>query len=144
MMMSFKINRGVLSLILASLAWLLIGFITGSLCWFQAVLGFPCPACGTIRAAYELLRGNIGVSFAYHPLLFAALALLLYFGVYFAVYRKLHANKIEKIALLFIGLLYIVLFAVRMYLYFPHTEPLVPNENALWRQAVRIVSRIVV
>ena len=68
--------------IFAGIAVLLFLFYRiGPGCPQQAFLGISCPGCGMTRAYLELIRGNVGGAFFYHPGFFLvplALFLLLY------------------------------------------------------------------
>lgn len=45
-------------------------------CLFQLTTGFYCPACGGTRALRALLRGDLGMSFQYHPLVLYGIVVL--------------------------------------------------------------------
>lgn len=52
----------------------------GSDCAFHSLTGLYCPGCGGTRAVRELLRGNLLMSFQYHPLvLYTVFVVLLEF-----------------------------------------------------------------
>ncbi|MEY8354136.1 DUF2752 domain-containing protein [Lachnospiraceae bacterium 54-53] len=47
-------------------------------CMFHSLTGFYCPGCGGTRAVRSLLRGDLRMSFQYHPLvLYTVLVFLL-------------------------------------------------------------------
>lgn len=52
--------------------------IEAPLCPSAAVLGIPCPGCGLTRATLALLRGELRVALAFHPLVLVLAPL--YFG----------------------------------------------------------------
>lgn len=116
-----------------ALALLLLGgaFCIGLFpCRVRTVLGIPCPSCGMTRAYKALLTGDIRLAFQMHPLFWLppAIAVLCYFK------RGLLRNKwfwMAAIALL------LLVYAIRMALLFPHTEPMTYNEhnlfNTLWK-----------
>lgn len=54
-----------------------------SFCVVYRLTGFTCPGCGGTRAFTELLRGHIGASLLYHPL-------VLYGAVWYAVFMGSH------------------------------------------------------
>lgn len=65
---------------------LLWNFITSGLtagrmipCLFHMVTGFYCPGCGGTRAVAALLRGQICISFLYHPIVPYCAAVYLWF-----------------------------------------------------------------
>ncbi len=47
-------------------------------CTFRALTGWPCPTCGTTRAALAVLAGDLGAAWAASPL--ATLAFLSFLG----------------------------------------------------------------
>ena len=53
--------------------------------------------------------------------------------------KRAAASVWEKRALAALVVLYCTVYAVRMATMFPHTQPMVPLDNALWRQAVRLL-----
>jgi hypothetical protein len=50
---------------------------TVSVCMFKTVTGYPCPSCGTTRAAVRFLEGDFWVSLLINPLGLLALIILL-------------------------------------------------------------------
>lgn len=38
-------------------------------CLFKTVLGVPCPGCGSLRAAHQLLHGHFAAAWALNPAL---------------------------------------------------------------------------
>jgi uncharacterized protein DUF2752 len=40
-------------------------------CVFHSLTGLNCPGCGTTRALYHLLHGDVGGAFRFNPMLFA-------------------------------------------------------------------------
>lgn len=58
--------------------WLKKIFGLGLPCLFHSLTGLYCPGCGGTRAVRSLLRGDLRMSFQYHPLvLYAVLVLFL-------------------------------------------------------------------
>ena len=53
----------------------LFGFDLPGVCWFSALTGRPCAACGMTRSVTLLLHGRLAASYAQHP--FGLLAALL-------------------------------------------------------------------
>ena len=103
---------------------------TGTSCFFRSTAGIPCSGCGLTRAYLSLLKGDLAKAFFYHPLFwyipFIAAAM-------FFTYRKYKTLNTRKF-MLFIKLsfiLFLLVYIVRMLLYFPHTEPMTINDRAL-------------
>ena len=44
-------------------------------CIFHSLTGLDCPGCGGLRAAHQLLHGNVRAAFGYNPLLVCLLPL---------------------------------------------------------------------
>jgi len=126
------------AIIVGILVWAGLYFLTGSICWFQATFGVPCPGCGSTRAAVLLLGGNITEALAWHPLIFVSIVLLPYIVIRGIFWRGKPYHKYEKYAMIGIVAIYITVFIVRMILYFPHTAPMDMNGNSLLQQALRI------
>ncbi len=48
--------------------WIKKVFDSGIPCMFHSLTGLYCPGCGGTRAVRALLRGDLRMSFQYHPL----------------------------------------------------------------------------
>ena len=119
------------------LLWGAVFLLTDSLCWFQALFGLPCPGCGSTRAAIALFHGHFSEAFAFHPLIPLSLAILPYAAFRDALRRRRPVSAAERIALMCVVSLYIAVYVIRMARLFPHTEPMVPLEGALWPRVFR-------
>jgi hypothetical protein len=124
------------------LSWFGLYLVTGSICWFQATFGVPCPGCGMTRAAFNLLLGNFAASFYYHPLFFAAVLTAVYIAVRYIKYDNRPMQTREKTALIGLTAVFGAVYAARMIMYFPHTEPMVPNPTPLWRVLWQILQQV--
>ncbi|MCI5648148.1 MAG: DUF2752 domain-containing protein [Fusicatenibacter sp.] len=60
------------------LLYVLVITVTGIGCPIRWFTGISCPGCGMSRALLCLLCGNIRGAFSYHPMIFAAIPLILY------------------------------------------------------------------
>jgi hypothetical protein len=116
------INHNAIGFAAIGLFWITAGLIAGTPCLINAFTGIPCPACGITRAITALLGGNVTLSFFYHPLLLACAVVLLLSFVF-----KNHARKLQ---LTLVGAILIV-YVLRMVLFFPHITPMVINSNAV-------------
>ena len=90
-----------------------------SICIFFNIFGIPCITCGITRAYMSLLKLDIKSAFFYHPLFFMV-------PFFFIVKKRKY--------LLMLFTLFVVVWIVRMYLYFPYKEPMIFNEKALYTQ----------
>nr|WP_307776543.1 DUF2752 domain-containing protein [uncultured Cetobacterium sp.] len=91
------------------------------------LFGVPCFTCGITRAYLSLLKLDIKSAFYYHPLFF--LVPFLFF------------IKKQKQLFLIFGL-FIFVWIIRMYLYFPTIEPMVFNKNALYIKFFNLIIHI--
>ena len=68
---------------------LIILSITGKLpCIFHELTGLYCPGCGGTRALKALLRGDVVLSFLYHPLVLYCVFVAAIFFVSYMIYWK--------------------------------------------------------
>ena len=88
-----------------------IGF---SLCIFQNMFGFSCPACGLTRSMSSLLRLDVLKSFSYHPLGFIILGFILlclltnypgYLGSKNKVFKQIFSFKLMTLLFIVVWLL---------------------------------------
>ena len=56
-------------------------------CLFHLMTGLYCPGCGGTRAVRALLRGDLAMSFQYHPLVLYMAAVILTEAVSFGIAR---------------------------------------------------------
>jgi len=131
-------SKQLASIVVAALivfaAMLIMRLLTGTFCVFHGTLGLPCPGCGLTRAYTSLFQGNIADAFRYHPLFWSVPVI---FGLWIHSYFWTDAGGKWRKPLM-AGLLVAlgVLFIVRMILFFPHTEPMVINSNALLQRLI--------
>jgi hypothetical protein len=122
------------------LLWGALFLLTDALCLFQALTGLPCPGCGSTRAAIALLQGRFALAFSMHPLIPLSLAILPYALFRDKLLRGKPESTAEKYIILSVMALYIAVYIIRMILLFPHTLPMVPQQNALWPSILRWLS----
>lgn len=125
-----KRNSPVLILLfllaLALLTWTLYhitGINTG--CYTKAFTGLPCPGCGMTRAWLSAFRLDFKSAFFYHPLfLFPAIVIILLF------LEMTRHVKIPGWIYIFLLVILLGVYVIRMFLYFPHTEPMTFDPDA--------------
>lgn len=121
--------------------------VLGSSCFFASVFGIPCPGCGSSRALLLLLQGQFSQAIHMHPLILVSLALLIALPLYFfwawlAKKKDPHwqsplSPRLARILLFSLAALYLLVYLVRMILYFPHTEPMCYRQDSLWGRLIR-------
>jgi hypothetical protein len=129
---SVKNKRGkLIPIIIAALFWIISSIITKTACLSSAYVGLPCPACGITRSVTSLLRGDFAESFFLYPLLLPIIAVI-GFSLWARVFKRGDFRKryAEKALLVLIALILIV-YVIRMFLFFPDTEPMEVNKNGI-------------
>ena len=91
-------------------------------CLIKRTIGIPCMGCGMSRAFVYLFSFNFSQAFFYHPLVFIIPFIILVFLLQDTMFfGKLYHSKIFWGSILS---LFVVVYIIRMALYFPHTEPM--------------------
>lgn len=110
-------------------------------CPLIILCGLPCPGCGVTRAAACLLTGRWQQAWQFNPMIFPIALTAIYFGWH----RYLLGRKAMRIRMIVIAVLVLMLivYGVRMYLYFPNRVPYVYTEDnmlarlsSIWQQAM--------
>lgn len=98
-------------------------------CLIRNTLGIPCPGCGMTRAYSNLFSGNIVGAFQSHPLFILPIII----GIVIVLRNTKLVNGIYRSNRFWIVLLILIIgvYAIRMILYFPNTEPMEFNPNGL-------------
>lgn len=114
-----KLVFAYLIFFLFCLVILIIGRLTsGGICMIYNLVGIPCPSCGMTRAFVNLLNFNITDAFRINP----AFPLVILFPYIYV--------KKSKIMLIIVITLFILIWIVRMFLYYPDVQPMTPNNDA--------------
>ncbi len=147
-----KTSRVGPSLLLIVLLLLLSLELFSAPCFFYSVIGVPCAGCGSSRALALLLQGQIKEAIAMHPLIL--LSLLIFISLLTLIIVKLIMRAKGKAfrlplsqrnwKILFFSLvaLYLVVYIVRMLLYFPYEEPMCYNHNSVWGHLIALIRNI--
>ncbi len=144
----YKPARSWLVPLLVGLALLSFSMeLYGSACAISAVIGFPCPGCGSSRALVLLFQGRLKEALFMHPLIILSLLILLFvlttelFKFIRRKQGKTWSNpipqRIRDILAVAIIALYLGVYIFRMTKYYPHTEPMVYNWDSLWGRIAR-------
>jgi len=102
----------------------------GSICLIYNTTGIPCPSCGMTRSYLALLSFNFQQAFFFHPFFF--LVPFLFYALY-----KNHTKMLYVL-----GGLFILLWIIRMILYFPHTAPMNYNPHSLWGFIMNLLRKV--
>lgn len=113
---------------------IVVNLIFHGFCPLVLVTGFPCPGCGITRALFYLFTGQIEKSLYIQPMGIVVLACIIYFfWNRYVIGRKAKGMK----AVLGISVvLLLVVYLVRMYLYFPERVPYVYTQGCLLEKRI--------
>lgn len=104
---------------------------------FKGIFGIPCPACGGTRAIILLAKGDAAGCMELNPSAPLLLLCLLY-----EIRVNYFAKGNRRLAGIFlIGsiLFSIIVYVIKMRLYFPHKEPYVVNNHCLFMQFLNLM-----
>lgn len=116
----------------------LYGAFGGKICPLTRLCGIPCPGCGMTRAVRALMTGRWTLAWQMNPTIFP----LLLWAVWAGLCRYVRGCPVygRKICMVFVLLFMLGSYAVRMFLYFPDTEPYVYYEDNLLAVCLRGLS----
>lgn len=123
-------NRELIVVILigAVISFIAVIFLNKSICLFINIFGLPCPACGMTRAYISLVHLDIKRAFYYHPLFWSVPLILLEYK--------------NKKLIYILGIIFIIVWVIRMYLYFPDKEPMKFNDRAIYVRVFTTIKNI--
>ena len=122
--------------VIAALCLFVLVFGEKSICFFRLLIGIPCPGCGMTRALCSALHLNFEKAFLFHPLW----PLVPPAAVY-VLYKALKRQKIKERYIFIVGCLFVIVYIIRMFMYFPHTEPMTFNSDAIYLKLYDFVVR---
>ena len=123
---------------LLGLYMLVAQLVTHSACFFESTVGLPCPGCGLSRAYAALITLRFEEAFRWHPLFWYIPVMA---GVWLYKRRKYGKKDVQWFTWFLWGslALFIGVYAVRMVLFFPHTQPLTINPLSFTQRAVSMI-----
>lgn len=135
------IRRYWIAIIVVAVLYTFMHLLFDAFCPSLVITGFPCPGCGITRSVIFFVTGQFERSFFVHPMG----GVLVLFGVYCGFFRYIKGRKIPGFKWIIVTLIVaaLVLFLVRMILYFPERPPytykygnlmekIIPNYRKLW------------
>ena len=122
------------------LVYLLLSWVTGTFCWFQATIGVPCPGCGSTRAAQALLNLNFAEALFWHPLIILSVVVVPLVTIRYTVFRNKRHTALETKLMIGVTVVYVAVFVVRLITMFPHTAPMVMHHDTVWRMILRFIN----
>lgn len=111
------------------LFYLFMHIIFDAFCPSVVIAGLPCPGCGLTRSVLFFVTGQWERSFSLHPLGWTIVLFVLYCGFF----RYVKGKKVPGLKWILTGFIIVsvVLFVVRMGLYFPDRPPYTYNGGNL-------------
>lgn len=124
-----RASKNICDLLLFLVILVLLNFFYT--CPFRLILGISCPGCGMTRALHSMLRLDFSGAFHYHPLFWTIPLIFIYlFAKYITsllfkrknntsehssyVSFQSRCRKFEKYAVIFLCLLYIITYIIRI------------------------------
>jgi hypothetical protein len=116
---------------------------SGTKCIFKNTTGIPCPGCGMTRSFLHLFHGELPEAFHDHPLFFT-IPIILVISLLLNVYKdNIKLKKVLVSILSLIVIAFVVVFIIRMVLFFPETDPLKFYERGIIPSVYRFVRDII-
>lgn len=120
-----------------------VNLVFHAFCPLIIFCGIPCPGCGISRAALCFLTGRWQQAWQLNPMIFPIILTAVYFG--WGRYLMGRQVKGMKTIIAVIFALMIVVYGVRMYLYYPDRVPYIYTEDnilahltSLYRQVIQM------
>jgi phosphatidylserine synthase len=111
---------------------------SGSSCVFKFWFGIPCPGCGMTRALWALTRGDFAEAWHWHPLVI--MVVLLGVAILFSLrFKRLRPWVFSRRMWWLVLILYLLVYGIRMIMYFPEAEPMTMAPDAIFLRIWRFV-----
>ena len=106
---------------------IVVNLVFHAFCPLVIFCGLPCPGCGVTRATVCFLSGRWQQAWQLNPMIFP----IMITAAYFAWSRYFRGRKAKGIkgCLVLIAALLVIVYLVRMRMYFPDREPYIYKED---------------
>ena len=112
----------------AAVCLLIIQIVFHKLCPVVIITGFPCPGCGITRALLLLITGHPVSAWNMNPCIYLWLVC---FIIFFYLHYIKKDIKAQNLLLIITGIITIIVYAAKMYLYYPNQIPYVYFDKSL-------------
>lgn len=118
----------------------IVNLVFHAFCPLVIFCGFPCPGCGISRAAVYFAAGRWKMAWQLNPVIFP----IVLFAAYFFLNRYLLGRNVKGVKTMTGTLLalLVVVYIVRMYLYFPDRVPCIYTEHNVLAQIIPFYQQI--
>ncbi|MGG7161910.1 DUF2752 domain-containing protein [Clostridium baratii] len=110
-------------------------------CLIKTSIGIPCPGCGMTRAWIEAINLSFYEAFKFHPLFLLAPILI----ILIIIRGKESVGKYTKyidISIVIIIVLFLGVYAFRMYMYFPNDVPMDINKESMLFKIIKLIKSL--
>ena len=110
-------------------------------CLIKTSIGIPCPGCGMTRAWIEAISLNFHEAFKFHPLFLLAPVII----ILIIIRSKESIDKYTKyieISIVIIIVLFLGVYAFRMYMYFPNDVPMDINRESILFRIIKLIKSL--
>jgi len=134
------LKNNYIAILLIIITYILITNIFGAFCPSVIVTGLPCPGCGMTRAVIAIFTGRFEAAMHYNPV--AILWLL--WALYFVISRYIIGKPDKWIShtLSIICIITIIIYVIRMVMYFPDETPMTYYKNNIMSKIVALYKSI--
>ena len=123
------VKKAALPAVLLLLVWYVPQIFFHHYCPVVLITGFPCPGCGLTRAFVSLVKLDIAGAADYNPAIFLWVPLIV--ATIYLRYVRGKSIKVLLLPLIFVYVITIVIYVLRMKYMFPGKAPLVYEPDNL-------------
>ena len=109
-------------------------------CLLRRTIGIPCPGCGMTRATFALLRLDFAAAFMFHPLVYIIIPFIIILSVLLLTKRMTFQKSTPYIIAIMACM--VIVYIIRMVLFFPETEPMTYDNDSLAAALVRFIRAV--
>ncbi|MHB1454354.1 MAG: DUF2752 domain-containing protein [Saccharofermentanales bacterium] len=109
-------------------------------CLLRRTIGIPCPGCGMTRATFALLRLDFAAAFTFHPLVYVIVPFIIVLSVLLLTKRTTFKKSTPYIIAIMACM--VIVYIIRMILFYPDAEPMTYDSHSLFASLYRIIRGI--
>ncbi|MHB8962636.1 MAG: DUF2752 domain-containing protein [Saccharofermentanales bacterium] len=109
-------------------------------CLLRRTIGIPCPGCGMTRATFALLRLDFAAAFTFHPLVYIIVPFIIVLSVLLLTKRTTFKKSTPYIIAIMACM--VIVYIIRMILFYPDAEPMTYDNGSLAAALVRFIRSV--